>query len=98
MAVESFVADTDSLQNRLCRVYVSHLIKLHEENFTPELWVRFERLKKAVTIYPAKLDEGAVKTSTSKMTNNEARQWIREILSIFVKIIELVAGPRNRLS
>jgi hypothetical protein len=37
LAVESFVADTASLQDRLCAAYVSHLIKLHEEDFTPEL-------------------------------------------------------------
>ena len=98
LAVESFVADTDSLQDRLCAAYVSHLIKLREENFTPELWMRFGRLKKAVTMYAAKGDEGVVKASTSKMTDNEASQWIKEILSLFNVVAELDVMSRTRIS
>ena len=98
LAVESFVADTGSLQDRLCAAYVSHLIKLREENFTPALWLRFERLKKAVTMYAAKGDEGVVKASTSKMTDNDASQWIKEILSLFSVVAELDAMSRTRIS
>jgi hypothetical protein len=98
LAVESFVADTGSLQDRLCAAYVSHLIKLREENFTPALWLRFERLKKAVTMYAAKGDEGVVKVSTSKMTDNEASQWIKEILSLFSEVAGLDVMSRTRIS
>jgi hypothetical protein len=49
MAVEGLVVATDSLPDRLYWAYTNHLIKLREENFTPELWVRFERLKNACT-------------------------------------------------
>jgi len=98
LAVESFVADTGSLQDRLCAAYVSHLIKLREENFTPALWLRFERLKKAVTMYAAKGDEGVVKASTSKMTDNEASQWIKEILSLFSVVAGLDLASRTRIS
>ena len=98
LAVESFVADTGSLQDRLCAAYVSHLIKLREENFTPALWLRFERLKKAVTMYAAKGDEGVVKASTSKMTDNEASQWIKEILSLFSEVAGLDVMSRTRIS
>ncbi len=98
LAVESFVADTGSLQDRLCAAYVSHLIKLREENFTPALWLRFERLKKAVTMYAAKGDEGVVKASTSKMTDNEASQWIKEILSLFSVVAGLDVMSRTRIS
>jgi hypothetical protein len=97
LAVESFVADTGSLQDRLCAAYVSHLIKLREENFTPALWLRFERLKKAVTMYAAKGDEGVVKASTSKMTDNEASQWIKEILSLFSVVAGLDVMSRTRI-
>lgn len=98
LAVESFVADTGSLQDRLCAAYVSHLIKLREENFTPELWIRFGKLKKAVTMYAAKGDEGVVKASTSKMTDNEASQWIKEILSLFSVVAGLDLMSRTRIS
>jgi hypothetical protein len=98
LAVESFVADTGSLQDRLCEAYVSHLIKLREENFTPELWIRFRKLKKAVTMYAAKGDEGVVKASTSKMTDNEASQWIKEILSLFSAVAGLHVMSRTRIS
>lgn len=73
LAVESFVADTGSLQDRLCAAYVSHLIKLREEDFTPELWIRFGKLKKAVTMYTAKGDEGVVKANIHEFMESQAR-------------------------
>jgi hypothetical protein len=98
MAVEGFVIATDSLPDRLYWAYISYLIKLREESFTPELWVRFERLKKAVTVYPAKGDEEAVKASTSQMTDREAALWIKEILSLFNVVVELDVISRSRTS
>jgi len=98
MAMEGFVVATDSLPDRLYWGYANHLIKLREENFTPELWVRFDRLKKAVTMYPAKGDEGAVKASTSQMTDREAALWIKEILSLFNVVVELDVMSRSRIS
>ena len=96
MAVEGFVVATDSLPDRLYWAYANHLIKLREENFTPELWVRFERLKNAVTMYPAKGDEGVVKATTSQMTDREAGLWIKEILSLFNVVVELDVISRSR--
>jgi hypothetical protein len=98
MAVEGFVVATDSLPHRLYWGYTNHLIKLREENFTPELWVRFERLNKAVTMYPAKGDEGVVKATTSQMTDREAALWIKEILSLFNVVVELDVISRSRTS
>jgi hypothetical protein len=98
MAVEGFVVATDSLPDRLYWAYANHLIKLREENFTPELWVRFDRLKKAVTMYPAKGDEGVVNATTSQMTDREAALWIKEILSLFNVVVELDVISRSRTS
>ena len=49
-------------------------------------------------MYDAKGDEGVVKASTSKMTDNEASQWIKEILSLFSVVAGLDVMSRTRIS
>ena len=49
-------------------------------------------------MYAAKGDEGVVKASTSKMTDNEASQWIKEILSLFSVAAGFDVMSRTRIS
>jgi len=91
-AVSYCMASENSLQERLAGAYVGDIHVVQARDVTPELWERIEKLTTALTMLPAVGNEGTVRATTSKMTDDEARQWLDEILSIFIEITKLERG------
>ena len=86
-AMYTCVTDQRSLRERLLDAWTSGLYRLTEEDFPPEHWQRFEQMKKAMVFDPAKGDEGRWQASIDKMTEGEIRQWVLEILSLFMVVV-----------
>jgi hypothetical protein len=87
-SIEYAVTSTDSLQERLAGVMLG-VINLQRDDFPDTAtWERFRKLLTGTTMLPAKGDEGTIQATTSQMTDDEARQWLREAFYIYTCIEE----------
>jgi hypothetical protein len=87
-AVRGAMMSTDPLPRRLEDGYVSFHTLAHGDHLPPDLKKRFDVLKKGLTFYsdPTGL-RGSVGATADKMTDDEARKWLEEILSLYTEVV-----------
>lgn len=85
-AVAGMATSTESLQDRLMGAFlVFH--PLRAEDFPEgELRASFQDIKHALTWRPAQGDEGTVRATTLQMGDQEARDLIEKIVSLYDEI------------
>jgi hypothetical protein len=86
-AMYTCMTDQHSFRERLLGAWTSGLYRLTDDDLPPDLRTRFEELKKAMVFEPAKGDEGRWQASIDRMTEGEIRQWLLEILSLFMAVV-----------
>lgn len=87
-AVHGAMMSTDSLPRRLEHGYTSfHTLAHGGDHLPPDLKKRFDVLMKGLTFYsdPTGL-RGSVGATVDKMTDDEARKWLDEILSLYTEV------------
>jgi hypothetical protein len=86
-ACETAIGSGETLQQRVAgaMLFNVHLLKADEFR-DKELWKRVEKLIEATTCEPAKRNEGTIVATTSKMTDEEASEWLREMMAVFSEV------------
>ena len=86
LADDGAATSGDSLQVRLAKAYIDHLIHVGQENVPEEVWTRLQKLRDALATQNPSSGGGSVKVSTSAMNDHEARKWLQEIVSMFTTV------------
>jgi 7-cyano-7-deazaguanine synthase in queuosine biosynthesis len=55
----------------------------------------FEEMLKATTSRAAQRDEGTIRATTSRMTNDEAAKWLTKAFKIFAEIAEAYGAQQH---
>jgi hypothetical protein len=82
-AMRTCLTDQRSLRERLLDAWTAGLYRLTEQNFPPGQWKKFENLKKAMSSTPAHSGVSTYETSVNSMTEEKAKEWLIEILSLY---------------
>ena len=97
VAVLGMAKSDESLQDRLMGAYLS-FHTLRDEDFPEgDLRKSFHEIRYALTLRPAKGDEGTVRASTRLMRNKEAGELIEKIVSLYDEVARL-HGAKDELS
>lgn len=80
---------TESLQERLLGCHAIFHVLSQKGHLPPDLQKRFDVMIDAWTKLPDDTGRGTVCATTSKMTDDEARMWLEEILSLFDDVVVL---------
>jgi len=82
---------------KLLEGVVSGVYDLRRDSFPDdETWKRFEKLLNETTYLSATGNEGAIRATTSQMTDDEAGRCLREAFEIFSKITEACGAKAQR--
>src|SRR2546429_511097 len=88
-ACHNAIGSTGTPQKRLASAVSDNLIYVKRENLpSDEVWQNLQQLIKAATCKPVKGDEGTIEATTSRMSNDEASQWLEKMLEIFSDVAE----------
>lgn len=90
LAVDGAATSDDSLQTRLANAYIEHLIHVGKENVPEDVWTRLQELRKAVTA------QQPVVAATSVMSDDDARKWLHEIVSMFNTVAVEFGAHRDK--
>ncbi len=63
--------------------FVYDLMLIEEDNVPPDVWVRLQKLTAELGKIPAKEGEGTATATTSQMSADDARKWLKEIVSMY---------------
>jgi hypothetical protein len=86
LAISGAVSSDETLQIRLAHAYIDHLAYISEDNVPAEVRVKLQALKQALTSSPALAN--AAMASTAAMSDEEASNWLKEIVSMFSKVAQ----------
>jgi hypothetical protein len=93
------VGSGETPQKRLAAVVADDLIVLRRENLpSDEAWSRVQKIRSAASCKPARGGEGTIEATTSQMTDDEAGEWLREILSLFSDVAESYGRQQAAMS
>lgn len=88
-ACSGAVGSSETPQQRLASAVSAGLIHLKSDDFpNSELWERLKKLVDSSSSEPALGDEGTIAATTSKMSDEDASNWLREMFSIFCDVAE----------
>ena len=86
-------------QKRLAAIVADDILVLRRENLpSDEAWSRVQKVRHAATCKPARGSEGTIEATTSQMTDDEASEWLREIMSLFSEVAEEYGRQRALMS
>jgi hypothetical protein len=88
LAISGASSSDETLQHRLANAYIDHLRHISEDNVPAEVRVKLKTLKQALTSKPALANEGTAMASTAAMSDEEARNWLKEIVSMFSNVAQ----------
>ncbi len=88
VAVDSLATGTDSLQMRLANAFGGSLMRLTPKDFPEELRPRFEFIERMMTTAEPQGDEGPIVATARKMSDREAVDVAKAILSLYHDIAE----------
>lgn len=81
LAVSGMAHSEESLQDRLAAAYMFNVMKLKSEDLPPDVQDKFENL--GATITSKQGPKGTVLATTAIMSDEEAKKWIDEIVSMY---------------
>jgi hypothetical protein len=90
------LASTGTIQERLADAYRLNLGFLDPDKMPKNLQEEFKKLGEDLTRVPQKGDEGSVAATTATMTDDEAREHIGSIISMYDEVVRYEAKLTGR--
>jgi hypothetical protein len=96
LALNGAVSSEKSPKQRLADAYLYQIKYVTQQNVPAEVWRKITDLEAALRGQAAVGDEGSVAASVSALSDDEARKWLLEIVSMFNEVAQAHGVDKNK--